>query len=104
MLPGAKLNAGDLFGRKRGSRLCGDHLRLIHQVKSKWLEMRRALRHNLGTLRSIRRSEFHRLGRESHSHSTNRTWVRPILHPKLLCAKHQSDGSLTAFAMRVAMG
>src|ERR1035437_744360 len=66
--------------------------------------MRRSLRHNIGTLRSIRRSEFHRPGRESHLHSTNRTWVRTILHPELLCVKHQPDGALTNFAMRVAMG
>src|ERR1700686_2262732 len=91
-------------GRKPGLRLWGGHLGLIHQVKSTWLEMRRALRHNVGTLRSIRRSEFHKPGSESHLYSTNRTWVQPILHRELLSVKHQRDGRLTSFAMRVAMG
>jgi hypothetical protein len=35
-----------------------------------WLEMRQALCHNVGRLRSIRRSEYHKPGRESHLHST----------------------------------
>src|SRR5579863_6171026 len=89
------------MGRKPRLRLGGGHFGLIHRVKLTWLGTRRALRHNVGTLRSIRRSEFHKSGSESLC--TLQIELR-FDRCCLLSVKHQRDGRLTSFAMWVALG